>query len=88
VHSIGEIEMLPLFTFYYILCLYYYYCTLCVGITTSHLLPLAFSNFLPLALTYGLVCDPGRPGALPKCFNSSRTLGPLSNTAPVPKQFN
>jgi hypothetical protein len=34
------------------------------------LLPLAFSNFLPLDLVYGLAEDPGTPGA-PKCLTAS-----------------
>ena len=50
------------------------------------LLPLAFSNFLPLDLTYGLniryliylVVESGTPGALPKCKIASLILDPLS----------
>ncbi len=44
------------------------------------LLPLALSNFLPLALTYGFVVDPGTPGAGPKCKIASLDLGPLNKT--------
>jgi hypothetical protein len=45
---------------------------------------LAFSNFLPFALTYGLVWEPGRPGAGPKCFLTSLSLGPLRRRVFVP----
>lgn len=45
------------------------------------LLPLAFSNFLPLARTYGFVLLCGTPGAGPKCFTASLAfLGPLRKT--------
>ena len=45
---------------------------------------LAFSNFLPLDLTYGLVWDPGTPGAGPKCFLASLSLEALSKRVLVP----
>lgn len=48
------------------------------------LLPLALSNFLPLALTYGLAVEPGSPGALPKCFLASLILDPLIKTTYSP----
>jgi len=44
----------------------------------------AFSKFLPLALTYGLVWEPGRPGAGPKCLLASLSLGPLRRSVFVP----
>ena len=47
--------------------------------------PLARSNFLPLDLTYGLVVDPGVPGAFPKCLTASREfLGPINRTVFCP----
>ena len=51
------------------------------GIAHTHL---AFSNFLPLDLTYGLVWDPGTPGAGPKCFLASLSLEALSKRVLVP----
>jgi len=45
---------------------------------------LFFSNFLPLERTYGLVLDPGVPGAGPKCFLASLSLEALSKTVLVP----
>lgn len=44
----------------------------------------AFSNFLPLDLTYGFVWDPGTPGAGPKCFLASLSFDPLSRSVFVP----
>ena len=44
----------------------------------------AFSKFLPFALTYGLVREPGVPGAAPKCFLASLSLGPLRSKVFVP----
>merc|ERR1711967_5458 len=44
----------------------------------------AFSNFLPLDLTYGLVWDPGTPGAGPKCFLDSLSLEALRRSVLVP----
>jgi hypothetical protein len=55
---------------------------LCINVRKeNHLAPLPFFAVL---LTLGLACDPGNPGALPKCFNYSLTLGPLNNIVPVP----
>lgn len=45
---------------------------------------LAFSNFLPLALTYGLVWECGTPGAGPKCFLASLSLEALKRRVLVP----
>ena len=49
---------------------------------------LAFSNFLPLDLTYGLVWDPGTPGAGPKCFLASLSLEALRRRVLVPIKLN
>lgn len=46
---------------------------------------LALSNFpLPPFLTYGLVWDPGTPGAGPKCFLASLSLEALRRRVLVP----
>lgn len=50
--------------------------------STQTLEPL--SKFLPFALTYGLVWEPGRPGAGPKCFLASLSFGPLRSKVFVP----
>jgi hypothetical protein len=42
------------------------------------------SKLFPLESTYGLVWDPGTPGAGPKCLLASLSLGPLSNKVLVP----
>lgn len=47
----------------------------------NHLAPLPLFAVL---LTNGLAWDPGVPGAFPKCFCASLTLGPLNRTVPDP----
>ena len=52
------------------------------------LLPLAFSNFLPLLITYGLAVEPGVPGAAPKClYCFLAVLFPLTKVTPYPSGF-
>lgn len=46
------------------------------------------SNFLPFDLTYGLVWEPGTPGAGPKCFFASLSLGPLMRRVLAPIKCN
>ena len=43
-----------------------------------------FSNFLPFEITYGLVCEPGTPGAGPKCFLASLSFDALKRRVLVP----
>lgn len=50
------------------------------------ILHLAPFPFLALLLTKGLADDPGTPGAFPKCFKASLTLGPLSKRVPDPNK--
>merc|ERR1712230_2372 len=45
---------------------------------------LAFSNFLPFDLTYGLVWEPGTPGAGPKCFLASLSFEALRRRVLLP----
>lgn len=47
--------------------------------------PRARSNLRPLDRTYGLVCECGTPGALPKCLLATRAVRlPCSNNVPLP----
>lgn len=64
---------------------------LCVGMHETRLIAqmlLPFSKFFPLALTYGLVLEPGVPGAAPKCFFASLSFGPLRSKVFVPNYNN
>jgi len=51
---------------------------------TDHLKPCECCSIFPLCCVYGLVWDPGIPGAGPKCFNASLLLLPLTKKVPVP----
>ena len=46
---------------------------------------LAFSKFFPLDLTYGLVWEPGTPGAGPQCFLASLSFDALRRRVLVPE---